>query len=80
MNIKPIKHGKDLAFIIDKQFLDALSIDENTVLTIRLQGDEIILKPSRKKRIIISDNPKKQKSYEKLVKKYAPALKKLAKN
>jgi antitoxin component of MazEF toxin-antitoxin module len=74
---KLIKHGNDLALIIDKHFLDALSIDENTVLNIRVENDTIILKRAV---AIISDNLEKQKSYEKLFEKYAPTLKKLAEN
>ena len=80
MEKKLSKHGNSLALILDKPLLKLLSINEDTVLTIRLEGDEIILKPSRKKKTIISNSPKKQKSYEKLVEKYTPALRKLAKN
>jgi antitoxin component of MazEF toxin-antitoxin module len=81
MEKKLSKHGNSLALILDKPLLKLLAINKDTTLTIRIEGDEIILKPSRKKKTaIISDNPKKQKSYEKLVEKYAPALRKLAKN
>lgn len=74
------KHGNSLAIIIDKPILDLLSINEKTVLSISTDGSRIIIEPKRVKQLTVSDDEKMQKIYEKLVEKYAPALKKLADN
>jgi antitoxin MazE len=74
------KHGNSLAIIIDKPILDLLSINEKTVLSISTDGSRIIIEPKRVKQMTVSDDEKMQKIYEKLVEKYAPALKKLADN
>jgi antitoxin component of MazEF toxin-antitoxin module len=79
MKKKLSKHGNSLALIIDKPLLKLLSINKNTVLNITIDNNKIIIEaPSKRKKIIGDD--KMQKIYEDLVEKYAPALKKLAKN
>lgn len=74
------KHGNSFAIIIDKPILDLLSINEKTVLTLTTDGSRIIIEPKRTKKMIISDDKKMQKIYEKIVDRYAPTLKKLADN
>ncbi len=74
------KHGNSFAVIIDKPILDLLSITEKTVLSISTDGSRIIIEPKRVKQMTVSDDKKMQKIYEKLVERYAPALKKLADN
>ena len=74
--------------MIDKPILDILSINDDTTLTITTDGKKIIIEPvatkeptrTKTKKVKVSTDNKIQKAYEKVVKKYAPALKKLAKN
>lgn len=90
MEKKLSKHGNSLALILDKPLLKLLSIDEDTTLTIRIEGDEIILKPNNKKKttkrkkfskkFFISDDPKMQKAHEDVIKQYKQTFAKLAKN
>lgn len=77
------KYGNSLAIIIDKPVLELLNISEETKLKIRTDGTRIIIEPIRETEEsadIISEDKKLQDIYEKLIKKYGPALKKLADN
>jgi len=79
MTKKLTKHGNSLALIIDKPILELLKINQDTELSIVTNGTSITIEPVnvRKKRAV-SDDTKMQKIYEKLVKRYDVALKKLA--
>ena len=79
------RHGNSLALIIDKPILELLNITEKTKLKLSTDGASIFIKPlgaeqpQEKKNHTVSQDPKLQKSYEKLVERYAEDLKKLAK-
>lgn len=81
---KLIKHGNSTAVILDKSLLKLLNIDNNTNVKIKTDGKRIIIEPviikSEKAKDSISEDKKMQQIYNKLVKKYGPALKKLADN
>ncbi len=77
------KYGNSFAILIDKPILELLNINEGTALKIITDGNRIIIEPQRpaaNDKAMISEDEKLQEIYQKLVKKYAPALKKLAKN
>ena len=82
MKKKLSKYGNSLALILDKPILELLNIREETVLKITTDGKTITITPIREqdKAKKISDDNKVQESFEKIMEKYAPALKKLAKN
>lgn len=76
------KHGNSLAILIDKPILDLLGMDENTHISIKTDGTNIIIEPikTQPKAPIISQDPKTQKTYEEMIEKYDALFKKLAKN
>ena len=74
------RHGNSFAIVIDKPILKLLSINEKTTLKVTTDGNKIIIEPIKSAKNKISSDPKMQKVYEKIVEKYKPALKKLAKN
>jgi len=82
MKKKLSKYGNSLALILDKPILELLNIREETILKITTDGKTITITPVREqdKAKKISDDDKVQESFEKIMKQYAPALKKLAKN
>jgi len=81
MEKKLSKHGNSRAIVIEKPILDLLSITDSTVLKISTEGGKIIIEPlNRVKKMKISSDKKMQKIYDEIVEKYAPDLKKLAKN
>lgn len=73
------KYGNNLALIIDKPILELLNIKEDTLLKVTTDGKSIIVIPLDGHNDIdkISERPDVQKSFESVVKEYAPALKKL---
>ena len=76
------KHGNSFAILIDKPILDLLNLNEETLLRISTDGNTITIEPVREAAPtpgIISSDDQTQAAYEKLVKQYAVALKKLAK-
>jgi antitoxin MazE len=76
------KYGNSFAILIDKPILELLNINEKTQLIIKTDGNRIIIEPIQKALDTseISEDEKLQKIYEKIVKKYGNALKKLADN
>lgn len=82
------KYGNSLALLIDKPILDLLKITETTSLEIKTDGSRLIIEPilveQQDREILVeqqdSDDEKFRKIHEKIVKKYAPALKKLSEN
>ena len=78
MRKKLTKFGNSLALIIDKPILALLGISEGTEFEIRTDGTSLTLEPVAVAGKV-SEDEKLQKAYEKIIKKYGPALKKLAK-
>lgn len=77
------RHGNSHALVIDKPILQVLNITEDTNLKVRVEGNRIIIEPIGHDESIntiakVSDDPRFQKAYEKIVKKYGRALDKLA--
>lgn len=80
MNKKLVRHGNSLALVIDKPLLKLLGIDENSTLEIEVQGEVLMLKASKKR--VKNKSTKEQGIREigkKIIKKYEPVFKKLAK-
>ncbi len=79
---KFIKHGNSTAIIVDKSLLKVLNIDLDTELKIKTDGKSIIITPITKQAAEdkVSENEIVQKAVEEVMKRYAPALEKLAKN
>ena len=75
---KLTKHGNSLALIIDKPILELLKINELTELNINIENGNLIIKPVKKK-----NKPLKKSEVDKIadrvIKKYEPVLRKLAK-
>lgn len=78
MRKKLTKQGNSLSLVIDKPILKLLNIDEKTDIVLEIQDGALILRPAGTKKRI-SEDAKMQELYEKLVREYGPALKKLAK-
>jgi len=72
---KLIKHGNSSALIIDKPILELLKINEETPLEINTDGKNLIISPT------IDEHAEKlvNKSLNKINKKFAKTLSKLAK-
>ncbi len=80
MTKKLVKHGNNLALIIDKSTLKKLNIDEKTDLKISVSGDSLIIAPDKTKKTV----PKKEKSdiktiAKQIMKAHDATFKKLAK-
>ena len=74
---KLTKHGNSLALVIDKPLLDALKINQSTDLEISIDKGKIIIQPKQKAKKSLTEKDI-DKIAEKIMKKYAPVLKKLA--
>lgn len=74
------KYGNSLALLIDKPILDLLKITETTSLEIKTDGSRLIIEPILAEKNNVDEREKFKESYEKMSKKYAPALKKLSEN
>ncbi len=79
---KLIKHGNSSALIIDKALLQALNISKDTNLKITISGNSLVVTPvdAETSSKLVSERELVQKAFEEVMKEYAPALKKLAKN
>ena len=69
-----VKHGKSLALVIDRPFLDLLHIDAETFLDIQIDGKSLVVTP-------VQADDRRNKFLEALEsanRKYGRALKKLA--
>ncbi|MDR3550293.1 MAG: AbrB/MazE/SpoVT family DNA-binding domain-containing protein [Candidatus Babeliales bacterium] len=51
MNKKLTKHGNSLALVIDKPILQLLKIDEHTTLEISIEGNALIIRTAKKKKV-----------------------------
>jgi putative addiction module antidote len=77
MSKKLTKHGNSLALVIDKPLLEALKINQNTDLEISIDKGKLIIQPKEKTKKSLTEKDI-DKIAEKIMKKYAPVLKKLA--
>jgi antitoxin component of MazEF toxin-antitoxin module len=76
---KLIKHKGGLALEIDKSVADALGINQKTDLEMIVVGDMLIVKPKKKSRTTEKSKDKLRDVTNRLMDKYEPVLKKLAK-
>jgi antitoxin component of MazEF toxin-antitoxin module len=80
---KTIQHGNSSAIVIDKPILKVLNIKPDTELKISTDGTSIIITPvdalPQHKMEKVSDNEKVQKAFERVMREYSAALKKLSK-
>lgn len=74
------KYGNSQALVIDKSILKLLKIEENTQLELTTNGKSLIITPVKSKIKEKKTNKKLDNLTKKNIKKYAPTLKKLAKN
>lgn len=74
---KLIKHGKSVALIIDKKTLQTIGADEESSFDIEIRGKQLIVKPIRAKTKIQKETFNQMA--DRLMDKYEPLLKKLAK-
>jgi len=82
MSEKFVKLGDDLAVVINKTLLKKLKLDQDTNLEVVIENNNLIIKPSnvsRKKAVIDSKKEKTRKLANKIIDKYEPVFKKLAK-
>lgn len=79
MTKKLVKHGKSLALIITKPMLDALNITEETPLQVSVENNLLIIKPMQKKTNTAKKKPEFRELAQKVMDKYDPVFKKLAK-
>lgn len=79
---KLAKHGNSYAFVFTKPLMELLDMEASTPLDVKIVDGQLVIQPvvSTKKVKAVSSDHVLQKLVEKNVKKYAPALKKLAKN
>lgn len=71
---KLVKHGKNLALILDRHILETLRIDDNTLLDVRANNNRLIVTP------VLSDERRRKflVALEEANRRYGRALKKLA--
>jgi len=74
MKKKLTRTGNSVALVLDKPILDALGIDENTLVEVSTNGDVLVMTPVRDK----AREKKFSKAVEKINRKYAGLFKKLA--
>ena len=79
MTKKLTKHGNSLALIIDKPLLTMLKISEKTVLELVIQGNELVIRKVGKLRKGQSEEASVDAIAQKIMDKYAPVFKRLAK-
>lgn len=75
---KLVKHGNSLALVIEKPLLNVLGIDEKTNLVISIQDNSLIIKATPTKKV--KNKGEIDEIAKHIMKKYAPAFKKLAKS
>lgn len=76
---KLTKQGNELALVIDKSLLESLGIDEKTNLEILVMGGNIIIKPRATSKSTKKRNDALEDSAKRIIEKYGPVFKKLAK-
>lgn len=78
MTKKLIKHGNSMALVIDKPILKMLGFDEKTPLELSVQDNTLVIKSRLKKSK--SHEEEIDEIAKKIMKKYEPVFKKLAKS
>ena len=76
---KLTKQGNELALIIDKSVLESLGIDEKTDLEIVVMGGNLIIKPKSTSKATKKHQKNLEDSAKRIIDKYGPVFKKLAK-
>jgi antitoxin component of MazEF toxin-antitoxin module len=76
---KLTKQGNELALIIDKSVLESLGIDEKTDLEIVVMGGNLIIKPKSTSKATKKQQKNLEDSAKRIIDKYGPVFKKLAK-
>lgn len=71
---KLTRHGNSLALVIDKGILDLLNIDADTPLALNTDGRSLVISPADP----AAHSRRVRKALERVKKRYAPALKRLA--
>lgn len=83
MEKKFTKVGNSWAIIIEKPLMRILGIDENTTLDLSTNGRMLMFEPRLTTPDLkidrVSENEKVQKAYEKVLRRYDAALRRLAK-
>jgi len=80
MKKKLSKFGNSRALIIDKPILKLLSIEDDTILEIKIVGEGLLILPVKKgKKRIVSKDKDIQKAYEEIMEEYSDDFKKMAK-
>ena len=74
---KLTKVGNSNAIIIDKSIMKLLNITLETQLKFEIKGSSLIISPVKKTQLK-KNSPSFQKNLDEVIKKYAPALKKLS--
>lgn len=79
---KLAKHGNSYALVFTKPLMELLDMEASTLLDVKIVDGRLVIQPvaPAKKVKTVSSDYTLQKLVEKNIKKYAPALKKLAKN
>lgn len=80
MKKKLVKHGNSAALIIDKSLLKLLGTKVGQEVVIKMKNNSLVITPVEKKTKEDESDEKIQKAFDEVMKKYGPALKKLAKN
>jgi len=77
---KLVKHGNSLAIVIDKPLLKILKITDKTNLEITIKDNTLIIKPKTKEKIQGKNREKEiDEIADRIMDKYAPVFRKLAK-
>ena len=80
MKKKLSKFGNSRALIIDKPILRLLSIEDDTILEIKIVGEGLLILPVKKgKKRIVSKDKDIQKAYKEIMEEYSEDFKKMAK-
>lgn len=73
-----VKHGKSWALVIEEPKLKLLGFDENTELEMFIEDDCLVVRAAKSKELLPRDNEVNETA-KKIMKKYDPVFKKLAK-
>jgi antitoxin component of MazEF toxin-antitoxin module len=71
--------GNSLGLVIEKPILELLNIDRDTELNIRTDGERLIVEPIREPQRTSDRRTRVRDATEKLLKKHASTMRKLAK-
>lgn len=79
MTKKFIKQGETFSLVVDKSVLDSLGIDEKTKLDMIVVGGNLIIKPHTTSKSTKKREEALEASAKRILDKYGPVFKKLAK-